>query len=181
MSVASRRRPSALDRLNHATPLLCVRAVKSLLALNEDKALALAQCGALKFVFDLRTGRARRRMLRFLPRAVLHYLARHDPQAARQCAGLLTSSEDKAPVNELTLSDAVSEIIGKGSAGPDGQYLRTPEVQTAFNVTSGHILRLIDEGSLEVVKGTVRHTGPQGAAAIKHRSLVKFLTERRVS
>jgi hypothetical protein len=173
--VTNQRGSSAVARPKHGLPLLCVRAVRAVLGLNEDQPLALAECGALRFVFDLRAESARRRMLRFFARGVLEYLRRENPEGARQYAGLLSCSAHNLPVEDLVLEDVIKEIL------PSGHYLRTPQLQDAFGVTAGHVLHLVDDGSLEVVKGSVRHPGTRGCAAIKRASLVRFLTERRLS
>ena len=135
-------------------PLVSIEMARTALDKSEDEVLALIQCGALRFAFNLAAPKSRRALVRILSLSLLD-------------AVNATSSQPSS------LGDALRYIMPGSS-----ETVRASTLARATNTSSTHIGGLIQQRCLQKVRpGTFAKDSP----LISRASAVKFLTLRRIS
>jgi hypothetical protein len=127
---------------------------------SEDDVLAAIEDGSLLWAFDLKTKRAKARLVRVLAASVCDFVAGNPPPK-------MTEADEWRQVQNLIFGAPASSIPAK-------------EIALAWNISGTHMLNLCDEKLLRLAKGSPRHCGPGGSPLVIFQSAVEFLRERRI-
>lgn len=142
------------SRLTYRLPMTSIDGAKPLLGLNEDEIMALIEDGKIRWAWDLACQSEHARFVRILNRSLVCY--------------------EKPFLGQPETLDGVLELILPPSSKITGR-VRGTELQRACNVSSTHIINLVEAGLLS---GGDWKRGPQGSPLITRASIARFLKER---
>ena len=183
-------------------PLVPLRAVTMFLNLNAREVLSLIEEGKLRWAFDIRSGKARRREVRVLRQSLFEFTGLHAPSAKPDNAereeflkvidlilppgtvvspGKIHGREIDSVAEEarnIHLKLRVPSALIPQMTFPQEPILQGTEVAQSFSCLSQHVLNLIGEQSLQAVN---LRRGPKASPLVTRSSVIKFLKERRMS
>ena len=148
-------RTGAGTRLTFVRPMLGVESVRALTGLSEDEILAEIYAGKILWAWNCSGASSeRRQFLRIWNRSIICYI---NP-ALSQPESFDTVLNHLLPHRRLSL--------------------RCTEIMRTFNVSSQHVLNLLDAKLLARVPGDI---GPKESPYVTRASVVKLLESRRLS
>lgn len=136
-------------------PLITAQTVMDLADVDEDRVGVLAESGEL-LAFDIRTPRARRRMLRFHYKTFLRWWM-------------------KQPATDPDLDNVIRAILGTPRDG-----IAAAHFARALRCGSEHIRDLIRCDALQLLPKQKARRGPNGSPKISYQSAAAFLRSARV-
>lgn len=144
--------------LQQITVLLTISCLRHLLpGLDESAVLAAVNEHRLAPAFDI--GMGSRRLVRVLPSAVAAFKL---SQGARR---------------RVCESEMLAETL---NGHTDRAHISGEQARLILNCAGGHINALVDDGELEVIRGSRRRLGPGGSDQIILASFKDFLKRRRL-
>ncbi len=144
------------SRLTFIRPMLGVESWRALTGLDEDELVAEVTSGKVRFAFNLARQGADRQYLRVWNRSIICFL---NP--------------------ELTQPQSLPEVLNY--ILPHRRHtLRASDLMRSFNVSSQHVLNLIEDKCFAEVSGHADAAHPKASPVLTRASVVNFLTERRI-
>lgn len=170
-----------LPQITFKQPLVNLWTAVAALGVLEDEVLRMIQDGSLRFAWNIACKNSGKQYVRILAHSISDFQAGKSASPSGLNLRRTLAFHGTSARSDEEYQRAIKLIFPAISHKPDGTAcLRLTTIQRRFSVTHTHMARLVREGSLQMCKGDVFRSGPNGSPAITFASVLAFMKARRM-
>jgi hypothetical protein len=169
-------RDRAGQRLTFIRPMLGVESIRALTGLSEDEILAEIQSGKIRWAFNL-SGAKRQTVA---PRRPSDSALRTPHSESHRCYLRVWNRSIICYVNPSLPQPADLAVALTFILPHSRPALRCTELMRSFNVSSQHILNLVDDGLLAKAPSASSPPNSRTSPIVTRNSVISFLESRRL-